>query len=75
MESCRRLQEGERFRFIDAPEMGVYVVDRVTPCAAVVKPLARIKRVVETFKDGVKEFSVPGRKITISNHAMVEHLG
>jgi hypothetical protein len=69
---ARLLRSGDRFRMHpDCGDPGEYVVLRVTPCSAIVRPLA--SRHVEVVKGGevVATFEAPGKPFGISPTASV----
>jgi len=69
---ARRLRAGDRFRLHpDCGTCGEFIVVRVTPCSAIVRPLAR--RHVEVVKAGevVASFEAPGKAFGISPTASV----
>ena len=72
MSRARRLRAGDHFRLHpDCGDKGEWVVLRVTPCSAIVRPLAR--RHVEVVKAGevVATFDAPGKAAGISPTASV----
>ena len=67
MSRARRLRAGDHFRLHpDCGDRGEWVVQRVTQCSAIVRPLAR--RHVEVVKAGevVATFEAPGKPFGIS---------
>ena len=69
---ARRLRTGDHFRLHpDCGDLGEHVVLRVTPCSAIVRPLAR--RHVDVVRDGevVASFEAPGKPFGVSPTASV----
>lgn len=65
------LKVGDRFEYFEG-EPGIHEVVRVSPCSALVRPIARRHVVIEDHEGGVKaEFDAPVRVTPISLNSHV----
>ena len=72
MSAARLLRVGDRFRLHpDCGDRGEWVVLRVTPCSAIVRPLARRHVDVERAGEVVASFDAPGKPFGVSPTASV----